>query len=165
MKRMMTTQYLELYIEVVGDVCNLYSGTILDVASSEFSDFETNILDACDIRGYQLEDSYVSNVENSISHYYIYSKVENGVRLKVLVKIRVSDHKAPDRVIHDQAVSSQELSSMHVKNLAKEIAKERYNQDRGYRPRNIDIIFDDDHYTSYESALRDIEHRLDEFDS
>ena len=161
-----STELLEIDVDV-----HIYSDTvsaasILDLNDSEFFAFESDILENCEIRGYQLEDAYQSHVENSVSQYYIYSKTnEEGTKLRVLVKIRVSDHESPDRQFKGRTVPSGKLAHEYVHDKARELAQDRFHQTSGYRPRTIDIVFDDEHFTSYESALRQIESKLDEFDN
>lgn len=160
-----STELLELDVDIhtYSDVVS--AASILDLNDSEFFAFESDILENCEMRGYQLEDSYQSDIESSVSQYYIYSKTnEDGTRLRVLVKIRVSDHELPDRQFNGRTVPSGKLAYDHVHERARELAKARFNQTSGYRPRSIDIIFDDEHFTSYEDALRQIEAKLDEFD-
>ena len=54
----------------------------------------------------------------------------------------------------------------YINKEAAKFAQEEFNQKRGYRPRQIDVIFDDmpEHFQSYEAALRHIEDKLEEFD-
>lgn len=155
---------LEIDICVYQSEEAIENGSIMNVDKCKFHDFEADILDMFEQRDYELEDEFGSPVKGSNSHYYIYTKVENGVKLKVLVKLRLSDHCIPDRFIRGKQVSQKDSSAKYTKELAKSIAKDKYNQTRGYRSRNIDIVFNDKHYTSYEDALRDIEASLDEFD-
>jgi len=161
------TSLLEIEIDILylDESSQISASTILDLKDSSFFDFESNVMLACEVRDYELEDSYQSSVEGSVSQYYIYTKTnEDGTKLRVFLKIRVSDHLAPDRTFHGRRISQKELSTNYVKEQSKKYAESNFNQKRGYRPRLIDIVFDDEHYTSYEKALRDIEDRLDEFD-
>ena len=148
------TELLELEVDVYMCSDPVSAASVLDLNDSEFFAFESDILENCEMRGYQLEDSY-----------QIYSKTnEDGTRLRVLVKIRVSDHESPDRQFKGRTVPSGRLAYDHVHERARELAKARFNQTSGYRPRFIDIVFDDEHFNSYEDALRQIEAKLDEFD-
>ena len=159
------TELLELEVDVYMCSDPVSAASVLDLNDSEFFAFESDILENCEMRGYQLEDSYQSSVEGSVSQHYIYSKTnEDGTRLRVLVKIRVSDHESPDRQFKGRTVPSGRLAYDHVHERARELAKARFNQTSGYRPRFIDIVFDDEHFNSYEDALRQIEAKLDEFD-
>ena len=84
--------------------------------------------------------------------------------MKVFLKIRISDHVVPDRERHGKMDTYKKRDEKYTKRTAKEFAKENFMQPRGYRARHIDIVFNDDNYTSYEKALQAIEARLDEFD-
>lgn len=159
-------ELLEMEIDVTLYDAIIYSGTILDLDDPEYLDFESNVLTAFEIHGFELDNYYTSNNKNSASQYYIFTKTnEEGTKLQVLVKLRVSDHTNEGRKVGEVYKSSRKLSQGYVKKLAKDIAEERYGQTRGYRGREIDIVFDDNHYTSFEKALRAIEDRLDEFDN
>lgn len=159
------SEMMKLTIEVVFEREEVAASTILDINDSRYFDFEHAILMACELRDFELIESYRSDSENSVSQYYIYTKTDpNGVKLKLLVEIRISDHTAPGRRIRGKNVSQEKLRNEFLKGKAKEIAQDKFNQTRGFRWRPIDIVFDDDHFTSYEQALREIEDRLDEFD-
>ena len=117
----------ELHIDVTVNFYRDYveADSILNTKDPAFMDFEADILTACEIHDFQLQDHYTSNDTDSISQYYVYIKTnEDNTKLKVYLKI----------------------------------------QRRGYKARRIDVVFNDEHYTSYETALRDIENKLDEFD-
>ena len=158
-------ELLKLSVEVIFDKEEIAASSILDINDSAYFDFKEAILMACGLRDFELVESYQSDIDNSISQYYIYTKTDpEGVKLKIIVEIRISDHPAPGRDIHGQFVSQQELRNNYLKQKAKRIAEEKYGQKRGFKWRAIDIIFNDDHFTSYEDALREIENRLDEFD-
>lgn len=159
------TELLTIDIEVVRGSSVVNGSINLDRYDPDFDYFETNMMLAFDVRDFDLEDAYESNVKGSSSKYYIYTKIDPvGQRLKVFVKLRISDHVAPDRKKNGERISQKELSVDHVKEEAAKYAREHFNQRRGYKPRLIDIIFDDEHFTSYEKALCEIEDRLDEFD-
>lgn len=170
MKRYISSKYnlSELYefnIDIVESNSEVSAESILDTASPEYFDFETSVLDIFEMHEFNLEDAYQSNNDNSVSQYYIYTKLtDDGTKLRILVKLRISDHDVPDRTFRSGTASGRQLAESHTKHLAENIAKTKYNQSRGYRPRTLDIIFDDNHFVSYESALRYLEDRLDEID-
>lgn len=152
---------LELEIEVNYFRDVISASSILDINDPAFLDFEADILEACEIHDFKLVDSYQSNDASSISQYYIFVKTnEDGSKLKVFLKLRISDHIPSSR----DSMSYDERDSRYVKQKAKEYAQEHFNQPRGYRARRINIVFNDDNYTSYEKALQAIESKLDEFD-
>lgn len=159
------TELLEIDVFIHYVETEVQSNSILDIYDSEFADFEGSLLDILDMYDYNLEDAYTSNRLNSNSKYYILTKTsEDGIRLRVFVKLRISDHEVPDRVKYGKLDKSKRRDSSHIKKEAKDFAKDRYGQIRGYRPRRIEIIFNDEHYTSYEEALRAIQEALDQFD-
>lgn len=172
MKRLIysNTETEELLLDL--DVEVVISGTILsseeipyDFQDSAFYAFESDILNACEIHGFELQDSYVSNRNGSNSQYYVYIKTnEDGTKLKIFLKIRISDHSVPDKVIKGKNTTYKQRDSRYVKDKVAKFAKETFNQTRGYKMRTLDIVFDDMHFRSYESALRHIENKLDEFD-
>ena len=86
MKRLIysNTKTEELLLDL--DVEVVVSGTILsseeipyDFQDSAFYAFESDILNACEIHGFELQDSYASNRNGSNSQYYVYIKTnEDG---------------------------------------------------------------------------------------
>ena len=159
------TELLELEVEIsyINEAIN--SSTILDLKDSRFYDFESEVLAACEIRDFVLEDSYQSNREGSVSQYYIFTKTNpEGTKLRVFLKIRISDHEAPGREIGGKFTTQKKLATENLHKISKEYAESNYNQHRGYKARLIDIVLNDEHFTSYEQALQEIEDRLDEFD-
>ena len=159
------TELLELDVCVNLVDSSVEASSILDIDDPAFRDFEINILSACELHDFELEDSYASNSQDSISQYYIYVKTnEEGTKLKILLKIRVSDHVIPDAEIDGKLISYNERDRRYMNQQAQQYAKEHFNQSRGYRARHLDIVFNDDKFTSYEEALRAIEDNLDDFD-
>lgn len=159
------TELLEFEIEISYMNEAINSSTIMDLKDSRFYDFEAEVLAACEIHDFELEDSYQSNRVGSVSQYYIFTKTNaEGTKLRVFLKIRISDHEAPGREIDGKFATQNKLSTENLHKIAKEHAETHYNQHRGYRARLIDIVLNDEHFTSYESALQEIEDRLDEFD-
>lgn len=164
-KRNRKSSMLELCVEVEYFRDAVEAASILNLTDPAFLDFEADILTACEIHDFELDDSYQSNEDNSVSQYYVYVKTtDDGSKLKVFLKIRISDHIPPDREIDGEMTTYDERDSKYVKQKAKDYAMTHFNQPRGYRARRINIIFNDDNYTSYEQALRAIESKLDEFD-
>ena len=135
----------------------------IDIDSSEFNSFETEVFGAFLLHGYELESCHDHESDSGHSYYYVYTKVENDIKLKMIVELRLSDHPANDRMIKGKLVPNKKSAEAHLKKLAQELAT-KYGQTRGYRYRRIDIIFDDNHYTSYEEALREIENKLDSYE-
>lgn len=164
MKRLVNSNELNLDVTVHFYKDNVSAASILDINDPAFQDFELDILEACDIHDFELIDDKKSSVKGSASHYYTFIKTnQDGTKLKIYLKIRISDHEIGDdsrRSIPNYAKRDQDF----VNRRAKEYAKENFNQPRGYRARRIDIVFNDENYTSYESALRAIEDKLDDFD-
>lgn len=158
------TDHLTLDIQVYYYRTDIEGASILDVTDPAFQAFELDVLEACDIHDFQLIEDYSSPVKGSISHYYKYIKTnKEGTKLEVFLKIRVSDH-AIDNDISRNISNYAKRDQDYINKEAKKYAQEHFNQPRGYRGRRIDIVFNDDNYTSYEAALRAIEDKLDQFD-
>ena len=154
---------LDVYIELKENYVE--ASSILDINDPAFKDFEINVLSACELHDFELEDSYASDNKDSISQYYIYVKTNrDGTKLKVLLKIRVSDHVLDDRKLNGKLVTYNKRDLKYMNDQAKEYASKHFNQSRGYRARHLNIVFNDDLFTSYEDALRAIEESLDDFD-
>lgn len=159
------TDLLEIDVAILYDIVPIEGNTILDLNDSEFFDFEQNLLLVLAVHDFELEDSYESNRPNSLSRYYILTKTNaEGTRLRVFVKLRVSDHAVDVRYKDGKLITHKKRDIEHIKKEAQKLAYTKYGQTRGYAPRRIDIIFDDEHYKSYEKALQAIEKQLEEFD-
>jgi len=159
------TDLLEINVAILYDIVPVEGSTILDINDSEFFDFEQNLLLVLAVHDFELEDSYESNRPNSSSRYYILTKTnEAGTRLRVFVKLRVSDHTVDSRYKDGKMITHKKRDVEHIKKEARKLAYNKYGQTRGYAPRRIDIVFDDEHYKSYEKALQAIEKQLEEFD-
>lgn len=143
---------------------DIAAASVLDISDPAFQSFELDVLEAFDIHRFELIEESNSSVPGSVSHYYTFVKTnEEGTKLKVYLKLRISDHQIGDdnrRNIPKYAKRDQDF----VNRRAREYAQENFNQPRGYRARRIDIVLNDENYTSYESALRAIEDKLDDFD-
>ena len=156
---------LELEIEVNVE-SSINCSSILDVNDPAFFDFESSILGAFELHDFELIDSYKSEYPDSLSQYYVYAKTNSeGTKLKIFLKVRVSDHIVPDRLIRGELSKHKDKDLSYTYQEAKNYASDKYNQKRGFKARPLDIIFNDDHYISYEQALRAVEDKLDEFDS
>ena len=164
MKRLIKDQTFEIDITVHFYKDDIAAASVLDSTNSDFRCFELDILEVCDMHDFELVDEKQSSTKDSASHYYTFVKLnEEGTRLIVYLKLRISDHTIDDdasRSIPQYAKRDQDF----VNKLAKKYAEEHFGQPRGYRARRIDIVFNDEAYTSYESALRAIEEDLDRFD-
>lgn len=157
---------LELEVDIHYFKDYVEAASILDLNDPAFYDFEMDVLEACEIHDFKLEDSYKSNDPNSMSLYYIYVKTnEEGTRLKIFLKIRISDHNPPSWKVGDtEVVTYNDRDKAYMANQAKEYAEKHFKQPRGYRIRRINIVFNDEFYTSYGDALIAIEDELDRFD-
>lgn len=159
------TDLLEIDVTVLYDIVPIKGNTILDINDSEFFDFEQNLLLVLSVHDFELEDAYESNRSDSSSRYYILTKSNKaGTKLRVFVKLRVSDHSVDARYKNGNLITHKKRDIEHIKKEAQKLAYTKYGQTRGYAPRRIDIIFDDEHYRSYEKALQAIEKQLEEFD-
>lgn len=155
---------LTLNIEVIFYKDDIAAASVLDIANPDFQAFELDLLEMCEIYDFELVEDHASSNKDSLSHYYTYIRTnKDGTKLKVYLKIRISDHAIDDDSSRDIA-SYKKRDEAYVKNKAKEYAETHFSQPRGYRARRIDVIFNDQNYASYEQALRAIEKKLDEFD-
>lgn len=150
-----------LIVDVYIDAEVIESAFKFDPDSGEFRDFEDDILDALEVRGYELQDEMYSNRNSSKSRYYMYTKVQNNQLLEILLKIRVSDHPMVDRVNRGQLRQGSDLSDQFSKHYAEDLIQNMYPESKKVKIKNIDIVFDNQHYQSYDDALNAILDRVD----
>ncbi len=148
-------------VDVIVDVEIIEASFVYDPDSAEFRDFEDDILDAFDLRGYELEDEMYSDRNGSKSRYYMFTKVVNNEILEVLVKLRVSDHMPDDRIRRGQTIKQKDLSKKFAKDYADKLIERHYPNTKKYKIRNINILFNDVNYQSYDEALNAITDKLD----
>lgn len=158
---MMKKNIILFTIDVDIDVDIIEASFQYDPDSAEFRDFEDDILDAFDLRGYELEDEMHSNRNNSKSRYYMFTKVTDDEILEILVRLRISDHTAPDRMVDGQKARQKDLSDQFVKDYTKKLVETKYPESKKYKIKNITILFNDIDYNSYDEALDAITNRLD----
>lgn len=135
----------------------------LNLEDSEFIDFEESMDLIFQIRGYELQRSYDSNRNDSITRYYVYTKIEDDVRLKAFVSVRVSDHYSPDRKIGDKTVKEYQLRNKYVAKQAKKLAQSLDSKNE-YLARSINIVFNKNRYETYDDALNEFTKRLDRYE-
>ena len=159
------TDFLEIEIDVTYSLVTLQCSSLMDINDPEFHEFEDSLLDILDMHDFNLEDAYQSDRKSSISQYYILTKTnEEGTRLRVFVKLRVSDHVVGTKTFRGKETTYRQRDDKYIHDEARQFAKDHFNQSRGYKPRHIEIILDGEHCSSYEEALTRIETRLEEFD-
>ena len=127
------------------------AGSILDTQSNEYQSFIEGMIDNFAEWGYELyndpEYTHKSN-KGSDSWYYTFIKVEDLVEIRIVVNVRISDHANKDT----RRSTADERRSRYVDKISDELASEFGSSPRPMRV-PINIIFDDNHFTSYSGAL------------
>ena len=125
----------------------------------EFDDFIDTMKTLFTQNGFKKISESDSPNKGSKSKYYTFIKVVNNKIFKALVRVRISDHEVPDRIIDGELMSHDKHMIQLMKQRAKQTAKS-YGQTRGYKSKYLDIILDGVHYFSYEDALDTIKKYL-----
>lgn len=151
---MRKTRVLHWNIEITPQDAEVYSATsILDTKSDEFSSFEGSMVRMLEDANYLLHKQYDSNEPGSISKYYEFLKLTDDLKVKLLVSIRISDHKVPDKKVKGKRMKARALRQKYLREKRiPEIMEEFKLQER---PLDVDvnIIFNNQHFVSYYEAL------------
>lgn len=131
----------------------------VELSGDEFETFVLTMMFLFQDNGFKVLSESESPNEDSESKYYNFIKVIDNKMFKALVKIRVSDHKVPDRIIDGELISHDKHMTQLMKQRSQKIAKS-YGQTRGYKYRYLDFIMNGTHYFSYEDVLNDIKKYL-----
>lgn len=128
----------------------------------EYSNFEEDIQVNLELRGYTLEE-HESDRPGSCSKYMTFSKVEDGVKLKVVLVIRISDHKGKSKQISKGVwKSDKQLRSHYAKKQAQALIENKYPESEVPKVRSLDIVFDNTHFTNYTQAVEAVINKVKE---
>lgn len=154
----MKTKVVRLNVEVILSGSEVFASDDLTPEFVEYSNFEENLQTNLELRGFTLEEEHESNRENSISKYLTFSKTEDDKVLKVVLVIRISDHKGRSKQISKGVwKSDKQLRSHFAGKQAKKLLDEKQlTPSDDMIVEALDIIFNETHFTSYESALRSV---------
>lgn len=150
-------------IEISPRESSVTASSILDTQSNEYREFIEGLIDNFAEWGYELyndpEYTHQSN-RGSESWYYTFVKVEDYVEIRVVVNVRISDHVNKD----GKNYTADDRRSKYVGRISDELADEFEVKPRPMRV-PINIVFDDNHFTSYTRALFDLYDHLKEIES
>lgn len=131
----------------------------------EYSNFEEDIQVNLELRGYTLEEEHESDRLGSCSKYMTFSKVEDDVKLKVVLVIRISDHKGKSKQISEGVwKSDKQLRSHYAKKQAQSLIEDKYSKSEFPEVVSMDIVFDNKHFTNYTKAFRAILDKVKEIE-
>lgn len=160
----MKTKVLRLTVEIESDEI-ITSSEELTQEDIEYTNFEEDIQVNLELRGFTLEEEHESDREGSCSKYFTFSKVEDEVKLKLVLVLRISDHKGRSKQISKGVWKSEkQLRAHYAKKQAEGLLKDKYQESDFPEVRSFDIVFDNTHYTSYTQALRAILEKVKEMD-
>ena len=93
------TEFVEIEVNMYRSRDDLAeAASVLDSNDLEFFDFEGSLLAVLAMHDFELEDAYQHNKPNRVIQYYILSKTNSeGTRLRMFVKLQVSEHAEADR--------------------------------------------------------------------
>ena len=155
--RQIPTIEFEWDIEIFTSILDNLVASTLDLTDTEYDRFIDSLIAQFKADKFdKYEDpeyTHDSNRKGSVSQYYTFTKFYKGVRIIVVVNLRVSDHE--DRAKYN--LSSEEKRRRYVTRIATEIAD---NYSANPIPHVIDIVFNDEHFNSYMSAQLYINHEL-----
>lgn len=152
----------EWTIEIYPKDESIQSSTILDTQSNEYQSFIRGMVVAFKDAGYDLyndpEYTHESN-KGSQSWYYTFLRVENLVEIRVVVNVRVSDHSNKDKPWG----TAKELREAYVDKMGDALAAEYETAPRPLKV-PVEIVFNDDGYTSYTRALFAVRDQIDDIE-
>ena len=149
-------------IEILPKEATVDAGTILDTSSNEYAAFIKGMIVAFMDAGYELYNdpdyTHSSNL-GSESWYYTFIRVEDYVEIRIVVNVRVSSHSNSDRPWG----TAQELRARYVDRSGDQLANEFQVSPKPLKV-PVEIIFNDDNFTSYNQALFSIHDTLEELE-
>lgn len=154
--RQVPTIEFEWDIEIFTSSSNTVAASTLDLTDTEYDRFVDSLIaqfKAAKFDKYEDPEYTHDSNRRSLSQYYTFTKFYNGVRIIVVVNLRVSDHK--DSAKYN--LSPEEKRRKYVSRIAIEIA-DKYSASP--IPHVVDIIFNDEHFNSYMSAQLYVNHEL-----
>lgn len=141
----------EWNIEICPEDAAINSSTILDTKSNEYQAFIKGMIVAFMDNGYELYNdpdyTHESN-KHSQSWYYTFLKIEDLVEIRVVVNVRISDHSNKDKPWG----TAKELRENYVNSIGDKLADEFETNVKPLKV-PVEIIFNDDEFTSYTKAL------------
>lgn len=153
---------IEWDIDIFPKSNEIQSSTILNTKSNEYQAFIEGMVTAFDDAGYELynDPSYThQSNKGSDSWYYTFLKIENQVEIRVVVNIRISDHYNPDKPWG----TAEQLRQKYTMKV-----RDALEQEYQVKPKPmkvpVNIIFNDDNYTSYMDALFGIRDKIDDIE-
>lgn len=160
----MKTKVVRLTVDIESDEI-ITSSEELTQEDIEYSNFEEDIQVNLELRGFILEEEHESDRSGSCSKYFTFSKVEDDLKLKLVIVLRISDHKGRSKQISKGVWKSEkQLRAHYAKKKAEALMKDKYQQSNFPEVRSLDIVFDNTHYTSYTKALRAVLDKVKEID-
>lgn len=142
---------------------NVLGSSILQTKSNEYPSFVKGMVMAFEDHGYELynDPSYThQSNQGSDSWYYTFLRVEEYVEIRVVVNVRISDHLNPDKPWG----TATERRQKYVTKVRDTLEQEYQVAKKPMRV-PIEIIFNDDNFTSYYEALFEIKDKLEDIES
>lgn len=132
------------------------ASSILNTKSDEFSSFEGSMIRMLEDADYLLHKQYDSNNIGSISKYYEFLKFTSDLKVKLLVAIRISDHKVPDKDVKGKRRKAQYIRRKYLREKRIPEIMDEFNLKERPIDVDVDIVFNDQHFVSYYEALEHI---------
>ena len=154
--RQIPTLEFEWNIEIIKSGYGNVAASTLDLTDTEYDRFIDSLIaqfKAAKFDKYEDPDYTHDSNRGSLSQYYTFTKFYNGIRIIVVVNLRVSDHE--DSAKYN--LTPEEKRRKYVTRIATDIA-DKYSTNPV--PHVIDIIFNDEHFNSYMSTQLYVNHEL-----
>ena len=160
----MVTKLIEWTIYITPQNENLYTTeSILNTQSEEYESFIDSITMMMEDSGFYNIDEHNSNQTGSNSMYYTYLRLDdNGESTQVVIYIRISDHKVPNREVRGKNTTSKQRVKDYLDNTLSTQIMQDFKSPTKPLMVPVDIIFDDNHFMSYTDALKYICKKIEE---
>ena len=151
---------IEWDIDIIPQIENISSATILDTTSNEYQSFIEGMVLQFEDYGYELYNdpdyTHKSN-KGTESWYYTFLKIEDLVEIRIVVNVRISDHDNPDKPWNNASA----LRNKYVTKVRDTLENEYQVSKKPMRV-PVNIIFNDDNLQSYSEALFEIHEKLED---
>ena len=151
-------------VEVIPQEMQYTVESVVSTRSEEYNSFVDGVIIMLELKGYLYNREYTHKSPDSESMYYEFVKFDDDLQIKLLVEFRISEHPLPDIVDKDgKKITGHRRLQNKAEKRATQVMKDFHNEEIPVSV-PVNIIFDNQHFLSYEEALLYINRRINRLD-
>lgn len=161
----MKTRVIRWTMEITPQTERIYSAeSILNTRSEEYASFIESIITMLENAGYLLNEDHSSNQQGSVSQYYEFLKFREDATVKLVLSIRISDHKSPDRIVKGRRMTAKQRRQEYLDTTRSAELMQDFSTTNRPISIPVDIIFNNQHFLSYIEAIKYIHQLINQLD-